>query len=875
MSDIKVIVSTNILPVEIRDIPSIMKGDKGDKGADGRDGSYVQKAYKTYASMVADKGNIPTNTSVLVNNDPDKDKNAYYTYDGTEFTKSDFDPQGILTTVDVRLNQAVESASEYFQSQVADTVATTIDNSTIAYNQAIEVTKGQWANTISATDADIRANSEAYLATIPGTVNEAINNTAIEGGVLADTFVVVDGNQTQRELNQKTTRTFKKIADLVADTKLKNGQYVNTLSYNTTGDGGGAFYLVSNTATDYSIPLANNLHAVFSDMFDIRKFGIVDNATLNQDVELLRMRNYADSREYTIDFHNYSIMNPNLDAGMVRGGAFALVRGLWFDNVHHIKNLKIYSDKVNRQVSGQCNIVFCPTKDVEEEQWFVFENVTLDPWSDNYQPFTDNYVGTYDGMRHGIFVHPKGGWNAIFSPTQEDYATNYSFKFINMDFLSSAYSYNITTAGIRARRIEIDGYKGDSILAFNTDAVELRAKNFTTNTRFDLVEEGRLMVSSGIHYESEHSDGLKDGLIFNHKISLENCHITKTSKLGVKVASGQLLWFTALGLSDVSLFEVDNCSGNIEVQGTSVKHGRDTLIIDVVDIRNCKDHIWFGTSRKCTIKSMKVTNSIIGKKTINNSYIFAIVDDATINRLEVKDSYYTKELSFGGTNGGKVKELVLDNINLDMFETNVSAFCSELIVNKLTLRNSVIKTTEDKSIFRDLVDVFELDFDNVTLVSIVAGQLFNTRYTEAIGETEARIKNLTFVKDVAYDKFNLSGSITFTGLDTKTLPDVALPIRMGTFTAGTNTVTVKMDKVVADKSLNKAYALTGTIEPSAVLKETYPVVKDCKDIGIELSVDLGVSVSKYRTGDNYIVIYKNDTAEAITMTSTVLVRQIV
>ena len=117
-------------------------GEKGDKGLNGRDGSYVQKAYKTYAGMIADKDSIPIDTSVVVNNDPDKSNNAFYTYDGTEFTKSDFDPQGILTTVDVRLNQAVESASDYFQSQVADTIATSIDNSTVAYTEAINTTKG-------------------------------------------------------------------------------------------------------------------------------------------------------------------------------------------------------------------------------------------------------------------------------------------------------------------------------------------------------------------------------------------------------------------------------------------------------------------------------------------------------------------------------------------------------------------------------------------------------------------------------------------------------------------------------------------------------------------------------------------------------------
>lgn len=208
MSDMKVIVSTNILPVEIRDIPSIMKGDKGDKGDkgtdgyDGRDGSYVQKAYKTYASMVMDKGNIPTNTNVVVNNDPDKDKNAYYTYDGTEFTKSDFDPQGILTTVDVRLNQAVESASEYFQSQVADTIATAIDNSTVAYTDAIEVTKGLLV-------------AEAKVET-----KEALNTVIENGGLPAKPFAtkalmtasaLVDGDYAQ-----------------VTDDTVNNGLYVKT-----------------------------------------------------------------------------------------------------------------------------------------------------------------------------------------------------------------------------------------------------------------------------------------------------------------------------------------------------------------------------------------------------------------------------------------------------------------------------------------------------------------------------------------------------------------------------------------------------------------------------------------------------------------------
>lgn len=281
MSELKAIISNNILPVELRDIPTIMKGDKGERG---RDGSYTQKAYKTYASMLADKASIPANSNVVVNNDPDKFKNAYYTYDGTEFTKSDFDPQGILTTVDVRLNQAVESASEYFQSQVADAVTTSIDNTTIAYNQAIEVTKGQWADTISTTDANIRANNEAYLATIPGTVNDAINNTAVEGGVLADTFVVVDGSLSQRTIN----KGLESIANLSTINNPKDGLRVYVKSYHAgLGKGGGDFIYDSSKSTiNDGVIIFNGWVRQHKGSIDVTAGGVIPDATYAQHVKI-------------------------------------------------------------------------------------------------------------------------------------------------------------------------------------------------------------------------------------------------------------------------------------------------------------------------------------------------------------------------------------------------------------------------------------------------------------------------------------------------------------------------------------------------------------------------------------------------------------
>lgn len=110
----------------------------------GDGGSFVKKAYKTYAAMDADKANIPANSSVDVTNDLDESKNGAYIYDGVAFTRSQYDSKVVTDKI------------------IADTAIA---------------------------------------------VQDAINNTAIEGGVLADTFVTVTANgvdtmpRSQRDVN--------------------------------------------------------------------------------------------------------------------------------------------------------------------------------------------------------------------------------------------------------------------------------------------------------------------------------------------------------------------------------------------------------------------------------------------------------------------------------------------------------------------------------------------------------------------------------------------------------------------------------------------------------------------------------------------------
>ena len=93
---------------------------------------------------------------------------------------------------------------------------------TIAALEKIEtVTSASIAATSSAIKASLDARNAVNDLTIQTMdfVNDVINNTAVEGGVLADTFVVVDATLNQRQIN----RGFESIADMLSINNPKDG----------------------------------------------------------------------------------------------------------------------------------------------------------------------------------------------------------------------------------------------------------------------------------------------------------------------------------------------------------------------------------------------------------------------------------------------------------------------------------------------------------------------------------------------------------------------------------------------------------------------------------------------------------------------------
>lgn len=113
--------------------------------------------------------------------------------------------------------------------------------------------------------------------------NEAINNTAVEGGVLADTFVVVDGSLSQRTIN----KGLESIADLSTINNPKDGLRVYVKSYfpNLAMGGGWFVYDSSQAAVNNGGTVIDGWVRQYSGDVDVSWFGAVQDADASPFIE--------------------------------------------------------------------------------------------------------------------------------------------------------------------------------------------------------------------------------------------------------------------------------------------------------------------------------------------------------------------------------------------------------------------------------------------------------------------------------------------------------------------------------------------------------------------------------------------------------------
>ena len=522
------------------------------------------------------------------------------------------------------------------------------------------------------------------------------------------------------EVYDKTALFYNTVADMVADTKLKVGKAVITHGYYTPNDGGGARYLIKDTATDYSIPIANNLHAVFADSFDIRKFGIRNSATLDQTTEIQRMVNYADTRVYEIDFLNFSLMTPKIWTEV----AHKSVMGLTFLQAHKIKNLFITHDKTKRLENGHNLINFLPIKNPAFEIYFALENVTFDAWNSNYQPRTENYLGWYDGMRHGLFCHPHKDSDI---PQWGHTPSNYSFSFKNIRFSSPAYSYNMTTSAVFSKNTHVENVEGEFLgLYLNFHTKHLHVENMHGLHRGDYLETGRLMVQNLLHYEAEL--GAVGNVVFD-SVYVENASCYSIPSSG-SIADKEI--WSVFKWSTIGTGNTLNKATFINVNGTNVIERIAVNEVVYKDSDRMSFNLYESTNTSDKLPNITIDNCIIYN--IPSSFgavvFLAIVP---LNKLKIsKSTFYTAICINGGQSS----------------------------INKLTLEDVEFKGDLEYAIGRGAYTIKELNMDGVTVFdkSMIYGM-----------SVENTIANNVRLINTSNDKTKPVGSVFFNSNSASTL----------------------------------------------------------------------------------------------------------
>lgn len=519
-----------------------------------------------------------------------------------------------------------------------------------------------------------QASIASFESTAQNTIDgweSAITLITQDGGIPALAVSDASGN-TQQNINDNTTYFYRTVAAMIADESLTDGKVVATRGYHNISDDGGAIYLISSTATNYSIPLANGLHAVFRDSFDIRKFGIRDSKTLDQTAELQRMAAYADSRFYEIDFHNFNIMTPDITHfTTVRG---SIVKGLGFHFVHEIKNLNIVHDKTNVLQQGTCNLLFLPKSNTGGT--FKLNNVTFDPYVTNFNIIS----GEYDGMMCGFLAKAHPEWVDFDLSVVSDF----HFDFKGIKFKSPAVSYNMSTAGIFSRSTNLDSLSGDYWgLCVNTFAKRLTANNVRGVFRNDLhAGSGRLLVTSLIHEEPE----LGSATVSQDDYVIRNCSSLTTS--GEKHI---LFKHDSVGRTHFKSISVDNCIGSFEIYDFDDDRTEHLTTVDTINVSN---RALLDISLICIIGQLNVTDVI-------ESYSDIILDNI-IGRINIKGGLILNN-AMGNFSGS------VDSVHADLLVVNNETY-------GLARSNNIsIKSIEIGKLILDSNKLVECKFDSLII----------------------------------------------------------------------------------------------------------------------------------------------------------------
>lgn len=541
--------------------------------------------------------------------------------------------------------------------------------------------------------------------------------------VEVDASFVVDGNKNQHQINANTLYFYHTVNQMVSDESLSNGRIIATKGYHNIFDDGGAIYLISSVATGYSIPLDNGLHAVFRDTFNIRKFGIVDDPTLDQSDALTRMSIYADLYSYEIDFLNFKLMTPKTVRDITYRGNE--VRGLYFTKPHKLKNLYITHDKTQPLVQGHSCITFSFSDRFGIGE-IAAENVTLDPYIEDHVLL--NTEG--DGYLFGIVVRWETAYLLTLGISHDVYLTDYEINLKNVKFLSTAVSYNIFSQ-IKTQNAYLENASGDHMaLFFVSNSHNTHLTNVHTIHRDDMrIASGRDLGVALLHYEPE----ITGSTVSYGDITMENCSTHDSSG-----ALGFIFYQHKIPNCSMVMnsYAFKNCVGRIGNAAqandgmSDIYDIMETLTINNISIEDCDG----GYDFYSYIKNMVIVDqagytpfearvrhvdkfSVLG--TLNMPFFFAYehtrVGELNIDTLIVNDPAYgfVNNLDTVNIDNIKIKKVIANSSRLIKCKFNTLSIGELIVPDSITLLNGMI-TTNNQAL---------IDVSNIKMLANIEGSL--------------------------------------------------------------------------------------------------------------------------------------------------------
>ena len=620
---------------------------------------------------------------------------------------------------------------------------------------------------------------------------------------------------------------------------LKAGDIVRTLGYNNLSDNGGAFYVISDTETSYSIPLNNGKHAVFNDSFDIRKFGIRNDATLDQATEIKRMIAYADDREYEIDFHGFGLMNPKMIGKMY--GYQTDVKAMIFNKPHKLKNLFIANNKTEQLQQNTTCIAFMPSEPYAIEVDFVLDNVKLDPYVSDYNITS----GIYDGGMHGFLAHPLHGGVLEYWGTTP---SGYNFKFKDIHFVSPALSYNLSPSAIFSSHNQAKNLSGDYLGAYlNHHTLQLDADKVKGVYRDDLIA-GRVLVTTLLHNEAELSG----------KPSVSYSGLTVKNSSSVKKSNGTrhlVSKYQIIGSHTIKEALFDNVVGEVDFYSANNK---ESLVINRVRISNSKESSFCA---RATINTLELDNFKV------NSGSRYLLDQIAIGSLIGRNiDASNRALSVFGTANWTCNSI---NINGVTIGDSTYGLLSNMTIKIPTINLKDVTVPSTNTVARIIdTNIGILDIDGLLMNDSVADYT-NCVRNRGTDKASVSVRGLRNTRAAPSFDFFFLGFMDVSLSYSESIPSIKSSLSGGLFTGTYNGPQITGTLVYDPPSINSGITINTNVTVIGVVLGDSVVASINRGLS-GLNMWWGVSATNTVT-----VYFKNETGAAIDLAAlTITVKKI-